>query len=773
MNLNRALRLSLLIGTCLGTSMGIVWAGPEGGVVSQGSATIGQSGSNTTINQNTNRVLIDWQGFNVGEHESVNFIQPGASSVAVNRIHDANPSSILGSLSANGQVVLINPNGVTFGSNAHVDVNGLVVSTAAPTDSDATKFISGQSDKLNLSIAGNPHAKIINAGHITAKDAGLVGFVAPNVINSGIIIANKGTVQLASGDQATLDLYGDGLTEIAVSQAVQQQLIDQHGWVQADGGKVVITAAAGEHIVNNVINMGGVTQAHSIAQKDGKIILKGDKSTLNITGKIDASGYGAGQKGGSVTATAKHIHLKTGSLVDASGDKGGGTVKIGGDYQGKGALTNAETVTMESGATIHNDAVTYGDGGMSILWADKATYFHGDITGRGGAQGGNGGFVETSGKVNLLARGHVNMSAPNGVMGTWLLDPTDITIYNRSQGGTNNVDTVTTQYLEDQDANIILTADNNIVLDLTGDTLAPNANHSITLTATNGTISTASAGNMTTSGTGSIILNAGGGITLSHALGLTTAGGNITLNNNMTSTVSQSFNAGTGTITTKAVAMGANNLTLIGDDVVLDDTVHGTGILTLAPYTNIGKEMRISFYGGDYNLDSTEIGRLGSSWSMINIGTGSTQNSIKIADTSWANSVTFKTGGEVFFYSTNAGIGNASITTQASATQLLGTLTTQGGAINLAKLNSHSAVIDSNGGHITLDVLRLYADSNPDSLNVTSDNGDITMTGTEWLVDGAISSIAGKNVIFDAGTGSVTYGGTFDGGYNLSVTGST
>lgn len=779
--LNKALFMSLLVGTSL--SSGLVWAGPEGGVVTGGSATISQSGSVTTINQQSSRALIDWQSFNVGTHENVNFIQNGSSSVAINRIHDANPSTILGSLNATGQVVLINPNGVVFGQNAQVDVGSLVVSTASPTDSNAKDFVDGKTNKLDLSIAGNPDAKIINAGRITARNAGLVGFVAPNVINNGVILANKGSVQLASGDTATLDLYGDGLVNIAVSDAVKQQLIEQNGWIEANGGLVAITAAAGEQIVNSVINMGGVTQAHSIEQRNGKIILKGDNATINVTGKMDVSGKQSGQKGGTVTATAKHINLKAGSLIDASGDTGGGSVKIGGDYKGQGSLKAAQTLTMEKGAAINNDAVTNGEGGQTILWSNDTTYFYGEISGKGGQHGGSGGFVETSGKQNLKATGQVDLSAASGNLGTWLLDPTNITIYGRSQGGTDNVNTVTTAYLEGQGANIVLTADNNIVLDLANDTLAPGANRSITLNATTGNITSNSNGTLQTSGNGAITLNAGNDIVLMHDVDLTATGlGAVTLQANRHIVYSGSADITTngGAITLNsdrdatnggAISLGTNTVLLSsGGNITLGGgadptTTKATGDSTYLRGINlvgVAFDARGVASGGNIIMN-------GQGWSGTTAGSahGIYLDGTSI-QTNFNGTTTLNgTGGGTGAAVQNIGIyiyNGSTLTGVNGLMSFTGTGGIGNGGTNSGLALSATGInkIQSNGsGHIIITGIGGTGsglDNNGIILNGASSSGGILSTSGNVTLTGILGSGAGSSILTNGGT-SVTIGG--------------
>ena len=465
----------------------IAYANPQGGVVSAGSATINSNGNELDINQSTGSAVIDWRSFNIAKGELTKITQPSASAIQLDRVNDIYASQIFGTLTANGRVVLINPNGVFFGQGSQINVASLTASTANISNS---AFMAG--GKLQFNQAGNPDAAIINEGTITAQEAGLVGFVAPRVENDGVITAQLGRIQLASGDTFTLDMAGDKLISVAVSDDVKQQIVSNTGLLKADGGKIALTAAAGRSVVDSLITNSGVIEANSFQQQNGKIILyaegsnavkgnvaanKGQKSgssTVLNSGTLDASGYGTGQTGGSISVLGDHVGILSGAIIDASGDAGGGTIKIGGDFHGAGTTPTAEATVVQSGATITADAITTGNGGNVAVWADNYTNFAGNIEARGGAQSGNGGFVETSGKQILTAVGNVDASAANGNGGTWLLDPNNIII--QAAGSDTNV-TGNPSFTTTNDSAIVTTG--SIQADL-------NAGTSVTITTSSG-----------------------------------------------------------------------------------------------------------------------------------------------------------------------------------------------------------------------------------------------------------------------------------------------
>jgi filamentous hemagglutinin family protein len=402
---------------------------PVGGVVADGSAGISSTAGSTTITQSSQNVAINWQSFNIGVGEAVRFIQPDSSSVALNRVLGPDPSSILGSLSANGKVFLVNPGGILFGHGAQVNVGGLVASTLAISDSD---FMAGR-----YLFAGDSKAAVLNQGTINAP-GGHVALLGANVGNDGIILARMGTVALAAGSAVTLDVAGDGLLNVTVSQGAVNALAQNGGLIQADGGQVLLTATAAGSLLQSAVNNTGLIQAQSIENHTGTIRLQGDMQTgtVNVGGTLDVSGTASGQSGGRVIATGHHIGL-FGADIIASGHTGGGTVLIGGDYQGTNpAVPNASATYMSADSTIAADAIANGNGGKVILWSDESTRAYGSITARGGALGGNGGLIETSGHWLDVFGILVNASAPNGKAGTWLLDPADITITAGTIGAT-------------------------------------------------------------------------------------------------------------------------------------------------------------------------------------------------------------------------------------------------------------------------------------------------------------------------------------------------
>lgn len=460
-------RLSLLATTALSASLcawPVLAAGPEGETVAARNAAISRpDGQTTTINQFSQRAIVDWRQFHVSEDHTVNFIQPGADAVILNRINGGEPSRIMGTLNANGTVMLVNPDGILFGPNSRIDVGGLVATTHDIANDD---FMAG---RYRFNQPGNPSASIVNEGLITARNGGVAALVAPGVRNSGIISARLGQVGLASANEFTLDLFGDSLIKLKIDDAIIDQvidvatgqpmnaLVDNQGTLSAHGGQVALTAVTARRVVDHVINNDGIIEADTVGMKGGKIVLGAQTAAtktpqapaqkVRVSGEIRARGQQSGQTGGDVHIVGEMIGLSR-ATIDVSGAAGGGLALIGGDIQGGKAsaatlarygltlqeqgIPTATNVTVDRASVIDASAIDDGDGGQVIAWADDTMNFQGTVNAKGGRVGGNGGFAEVSGWQRLMFENiEADLTAPNGKSGTILFDPDIITV-NRS-----------------------------------------------------------------------------------------------------------------------------------------------------------------------------------------------------------------------------------------------------------------------------------------------------------------------------------------------------
>ena len=783
------------------------YANPQGGVVAAGQANIVYSGNQLNINQSSNNAIINWSSFNVSPNESVVFNQPSASSLTLNRVNDINPSTIEGQITANGTVVIANPNGVLFTPTSKIDVSGLIATSANIADKD---FMAGN---MNFSQPGNPNASVVNQGTITAADAGLVGFVAPSVENKGTINARLGKVTLASGDSFTLDMLGDQLISVAVSSdQLPKQLVANSGTIQADGGTVTMTAAAAGSVINSLVNNTGVIRANSVGTVNGRVILyaegsnavqgnvsanKGKKtgsSKVLNSGTITASGYGAGETGGKISLLADNVGVLNGSLLDASGDTGGGYIKIGGDFHGQGATSTALNTYVDANAQIFANALTSGNGGNIVVWSDNYTNFAGTIYANGGSQSGNGGYVETSGHQVLALSGMAYASAPKGSMGTWLLDPEDVTISTGADSdNTGNPNFVPggTQVTSVINTNTITTALNagtNVTITTGGDVqVGPNGgsitvNNAISATTGTGGVT----GSLTLSSYKNIILNAG--ITLGSG---SVTGGSLTLRTDNAGNNSGYINVASGlTISTN----GGNIIMGGGNGVIQASVLTAAGVINTPAIGyatgNAGQAAGISLTSDTINAGSGTIVMNGKGFNTTtdsNYGISS-NNAGSITTTSGNIYLTGVGGGGSGNSGSNIGINNVIASTATGTINL--TATGGGAGSGISNYGIYGATISDTGtGIITMNATGGIGGSyGIDSVNAsalstgtitTSSIGGFYASGTSFsVVNGALSITDSASVSLNSGSNATSTGsGTISisgagGGISTNSTGS-
>ncbi|MDO9458747.1 MAG: filamentous hemagglutinin N-terminal domain-containing protein, partial [Alphaproteobacteria bacterium] len=541
---------------------------PQDGQVVAGAASIARtSTASMAINQSTMAAVIDWQSFDIGANETVEVFQPSSMASLLNRVvGGGGASQILGTLQAQGRLTLVNPAGITIGNSARVDVAGLVASTADMSNQD---FMHGRG---NFSIAGRPGARIVNAGEISVRDGGLAALVAPGVENSGTIAARLGRVQLAAGETFTLDMYGDDLIHVGVSDTMLASMVNS-GRISADGGVIEITARSGAAAVDSLINMGGVVEARSVGMENGTVVFYGaSDGVVQLTGKVDVSGRSVGETGGTIKVLGGKVALAGNASLDASGDAGGGTILVGGDFQGKGETPTARRTYVGRDVTINADAITTGNADKVIVWADGDTRYYGSISARGGVQSGDGGLVEVSGKRNLGFDGKVDTSAANGAGGSLLLDPEFIVIENSpsptspASADDGEISGDGTIFFSDPDGPLGLT------FFISENALEGLSTATITLQATNSiTINNLDDDELTLNQSGLVKFEAGaGGFEMLDPNDFIhfTSTGSLTI-----STFGDSGSVALGDITVGKIGLGPGNLTLTGTKVTLNGDV--------------------------------------------------------------------------------------------------------------------------------------------------------------------------------------------------------
>jgi filamentous hemagglutinin family protein len=444
----------------------VAWANPQGGVVEQGQADFHTQGHTLTIT-NSPGAVIRWQDFSIGAHETTRFVQENAQSAVLNRIVGELPSHILGRLESNGQVWLINPNGVMFGQGAQVDVAGLVASSLTISAED---FAAGRGRFAAEGTAGAVH----NKGHIQTGSGGTVILMAPQVENHGVIKTPEGQILLAAGHRVEIaDLRNPALRLEIVAGETALNL----GQLLAEGGAVALQA-------QRLVQAGEIRASH--AQKEGgRIFLKGTESAaLRQGSQTNADG----QKGGRIDITADTVTLE-GATVSAQGETQGGQVRIGGAFQGgktpdtsksyheafvgrwedNAPLANARTTTVDKDSRILAGSQE-GKGGTAVVWSDERTRMQGQVNTQGPQRGGA---IEISSAKQMPG---LDLSQVQSG-GTLLLDPKNIVIktdganpepptgFEESESADTNISPTLVTGLLDSGNDVTLQANNDITVD--------------------------------------------------------------------------------------------------------------------------------------------------------------------------------------------------------------------------------------------------------------------------------------------------------------------
>ncbi|MEO8153700.1 MAG: filamentous hemagglutinin N-terminal domain-containing protein [Rhizobacter sp.] len=708
-------------------AMPLAFAAPQGGAVTAGQAAIQQNGSITTITQGTQRAAIDWRAFNVGSSETVNFVQPNASSAVLNRVVGNEASAIFGRITANGQVYLVNPNGVVFGRSAQVDVGALTASTANISNAD---FMAG---RLAFSEAGKPGARVENQGSITVAEGGFVALVGRNVANSGLINARLGKVALAGGDAFVLDLYGDKLVNLIVDPAAMSTLtdasgnplaasVDLSGQIVAEGGRVQLSVATVKQLVDSLINVSGVVRATSFTNAPGQISLHGDANTrVVVSGTLDAS---AGEQG---------------------------------------------------------------NGGKVDVLSDGSTQFTGRIEARGGAAGGDGGQVEVSAKGRIGFMGDVDVSAAHGAQGSLLIDPTNLRIATVASGD-SDISADQLRFFLARGTNVTLAADQNVVVDAevnglvaggggvrgggltltAGNNLIVNNNialndGALTLTATNGTLSSAN-GVLLYTGTGAATLSGGAGVNLGQVLSggavdIRSSAGAINVRNALIAASADGSAAPMSSLNVDGLGAVSLNGALVQGNATVRSRNAGVGLATAVIQSNAGNVQVNAgttittatnnvglISGGTVNAtagQSIDVGAVistGMATLTTTSGGVTVHQAVTGGGTTAAGGLTVNAGGPVVLAGVNAGAGGIAITSSSGNVTSQGATASEGGLLS--------------AGGITVHASAGQAGTTVAPLSVQATAGNVQIDGNSGV---SAATLLGTGIIsVDAAAGGVT-----------------
>ena len=775
------------------------------------SITNANDGFNTTVNQVGSQYNImggtqaganlyqSLQKFGLSSGEIANFISNPNIQNILTRVTGGEASSVNGLIKVTGgnsNLFILNPAGIVFGNNASLNVPANFSASTATgiqigsgwfgvnSSVDQIRNLTGTptgygftSSLLGTSSSASTPGVLVNQGNLTVTAGKTITLVGGVVVNTGTIATPSGKITIAATpDNKYVQITPEGsVLSLALPIADQQAL----------------------------------GQASVLKGVDLPSLLVGQPTpgTTIASGKLDASGT----VGGQVQVLAETVQVKNAEIL-ANGTTGGGQIQIGGDFQGKGSTPKSKLTTVDAGSVLRSDALTQGNGGQVIIWSDGKTQFAGTASAQGGTQGGNGGLVETSGKQHLTVdpTAQVSTKAPQGSVGTWLLDPTDLTVQAGGTagiaGGTNSPTTDATidagTIVTNLDGNNInLQASNSITVNQAIDA-SGNANlGNLTLTAPTANLNAPIAlqGTSALSGTAATV-NVGAGGTVQNGVDVAASGGTVNL-------AAATYTLGKTVGINKSLTLngaGAANSTVSGNKAVQVFNIGNNSIVNInrlrvtnggtrkygsqggGIYINLGSTLNLTnslfsdnlattggaIYnaGGTVNIsDSTFSSNLGSGGSAIynaESGTASIKNSTFSSNSALA-------GGAVF----NNGILNVSNSTFSSNSAQAfnfeialifkyfggGAIYNAGGTANIANSTfSGNLVPGGNGGAIF----------NNGTVNFSNSLlvGDMASTGAEaYTVTGGVLQFRGANIVGSFGSSGIQ--GTFTGAPPIALIG--
>ncbi|MDP9011820.1 MAG: filamentous hemagglutinin N-terminal domain-containing protein [Pseudomonadota bacterium] len=765
---------------------------PQSGKVIQGAATFGKpSSSSLTVQQSSNRAVIDWSSFSIGSSQTVNFILPSATSATLNRVTGSTTSVIAGALHSNGELYLINPNGIEITRTGVIDTQSFTASALAIKDGD---FLSGR----GLYTGNGRASAVTNLGLITVGTGGTALLLGGTVTNAGTIVAPSGKVGLGAGESVTVDLEGDQFLTVNVPSAnvpLLKSLITESGRIQVDGGGAPQRAMSSADVARAAIRVDHEVVAGSVtASRDGfdfggvssgnarggsVSIDAGRGGGVDVTGQISATS--AAGPGGSISITGENLRL-VGATLDASGAAGGGSVRIGGDFHGQGTLPAAQTTSIDIGSTLRADAGSSGNGGSVVVWSEGSTFDAGQVSAHGGVQAGNGGQVEISSHDVLNFAGHVDLVAPHGQTGGLLLDPYNVTIQTAAgapadtcsagtctPSGSNSILTVSALQTALASSNVTVTtgaAGGDVGNIAVSNPVTWSSAYGLTLTAAKNIQVNAS---VTATGSGSLALNStAGSISVSSAT-LSTQAGNLNLSApasggataiNLTG-ATLAVGAGTGTMSgTSSTAngvgfSGSSSLTAgAGGSLSATGTTSSSGIaVAVLAHAHLTT-------AGNVTLSGTSSGSIGFRCSSGTL-TDSSGNLVVNGNSPSSNGVLFSGNSSV----TNSGGGTIAFTGISSSYRAVELLS--GGNLTVAGNTSFTGTSGTGGTGVFLNTFTTFAVTRG-NVSVTANN---TANGVGLRFASSTSSNSGPGTVSFSGTSATSQGVLFTNGDSLSNSG--
>ena len=327
------------------------------GSAAQGHATMAINGTQETITQTTNQAVIDWKSFDIAKGYGVNFVQPSPTAAVLNNIHDANATQILGSLTANGQVYLVNNNGFIFGKDSTVDANTLVASALNISDANFNGGIIRTFDNnpntptpaLSGGATTNAEIKVEAGASIHVGPKGTVILAAPTVSNSGSISADQNGQILLVASQDKVYLQPASITSPFAGLLVE---VGTGGKVNNNAGANIAVRAGNITLAGFAVNQSGRLSATTSVDVNGSIrLLAREKAIVDLSsGALTASQ--TVRNPGTPSEQAGTVTLDSGSLTTILADAKGGSAIDEQDQKQSYLEVSADKINMKSGSAI-------------------------------------------------------------------------------------------------------------------------------------------------------------------------------------------------------------------------------------------------------------------------------------------------------------------------------------------------------------------------------------------------------------------------------------
>ena len=721
-----------------------------------------------------------FQEFGLSEGQIANFISNPNIENILGRVTGGNASYINGLIQVSGgnsNLFLINPSGMVFGPNAALNVPADFTATTATGVGFGENWLNAFGENSWSELVGNPNGlsfatavpgAIVNEGDLAVSTGQNLNLFGGTVVNTGSLSAPAGQISVTA-------VPGESLLRLSAVGNVLNLEIAQ----SSDSGSVPVSPLSLPELLAGGQGLGSAN--HTVVNDDGTISLVRAEVQVAavpgdaiVSGILDVSDISPLPFDAASSSTIQVLGTRVGlfdAQLDASGIEGGGNIFIGGDFQGKGTIPNAQYTFVDDNSSIFASALEFGDGGEVILWADDTTEFWGNISASGGFYGGNGGFVEVSGKETLVFRGDVDTDAPLGELGTLLLDPVDITIragtgdgatdgdntFAGDPSGTPGVveaeDTAPTTIYQSEleglsgDTNLVLEASNDITLEDGVSLTLPSGDGEVRFTADSdsdgaGAFSMGVSDSIVTSGRNLEISGAEitvGSIDASDlAIG---SGGNITLNAHGNVTTGQIFSDGLLDGGTIDITSTNGNIDTTAGDLIASSTEENGGDVTLNAHGSVTTG-RIDSHG---QLDGGSI-QLTSSNGDINT-----------------------TAGILDAYSNEGNGGNVTLTAQGSVTtgRIDSHGRSQGGNLQITSTNGD---IDTTAGVILMNSNRGNAGDITLNAHGSVTTGRIGQFTSNGRLDGGSIQITSTNGDIDTTAGHLLANSTRGNGGDVTLT---